>query len=89
MPPERSQLARWFRRNWFLVLVVSFAMVLGLGQMWLERAFHPPLLVLGAAATISVVALFGLVFIVLHLRQPLSDIRYRWLESVSSGPRGH
>jgi hypothetical protein len=79
MPPERSQLARWFGRNGFLVLVVSFAMALGLAQVWLERAFHPPFLVFGVAAAISVAALFALVVAVLRLRQPLSDLRFRWL----------
>jgi len=79
MPPERSQLARWFVRNWFLVLVVSFAMALGLTQIWLERAFHPPFLVLVATGSIFVAALFGFAYAVLRLGQPLSDLRYRWL----------
>jgi len=79
MTPERSQLARWSGRNWLLVLVVSFAMALGLTQIWLERAFHPPFLVPVATGAIFVAALFGFAYAVLRLGQPLAELRYRWL----------
>ena len=79
MPPERSQLARWFGREWLLVLVVSFAMVLALSQLWLDRASHPQLLVLEAAGAISLAALFGFVYALLRLGQPLYDLGYCWL----------
>lgn len=79
MPHDRSRFAEWLRREWFLVLVVSFAMVLGLAQVLIERAFRPPVLVLVAAGAISVAAWFGFVCAVLGLRQRLYDLRYRWL----------
>lgn len=79
MAQEHSQRGAWLVRNWFLVLVVSFAVLLGAIQFWVERAFHPPLLITGVVSVVSIAALFGLVLGVLRLRRPFADLRYRWL----------
>ena len=79
MPLERSQLVRWLRRNWFLVVVLSFAMSLALVQAWVQWTFHPPLIVDGAVAIVALATLFVFVLVVLRLRRPLAEMRYRWL----------
>jgi hypothetical protein len=79
MPQERSQLGQWLRRNWFLTLIVCFALVLGLLQFWLQWALRPPLVITGIIGAVSVAALLGFVIALLHLRRPFADMRYRWL----------
>jgi small basic protein len=79
MPQQPSQLGQWFRRNWFLALVISFALALGLIQFWLQWEFRPRLVVTGIITAVSVAVLLGFVLAVLRLRQPLADMRYRWL----------
>lgn len=79
MPLDRPKIPRWLGREWFTVLVLSCAMVLGLAQVWLERAFHPPVLVLVATGAFCVAAWVAFIYVVLRLRQPLHDLKYRWI----------
>lgn len=79
MPLQRAQLRRCLQRNGFLLLVVSFALLLELVQIWIQRVFHLPILVTGLLAVVAIAALFGWILLILRLRQPLADVRYRWL----------
>jgi hypothetical protein len=58
---------------------VSFAVVLGLIQFWLQWAFRPPLLITGIVGAVSIAALLGFVLALLYVRRPIADLRYRWL----------
>jgi hypothetical protein len=86
VPRERTQPWRWFRRNLFVVLVASFAVALGLGQLWFHLEVRPGRVaatVAAVAAVASLVALLVFAVIVMlvpgRLRRLLRDVRYRWL----------
>lgn len=79
MPLEPSQLRKWVQRNWFLTLVVSFALLLELGQIWIQRVFHLSIFFTGVLAVVAIAALVGWILLILRRRQPLADVRYRLL----------
>jgi hypothetical protein len=83
VPRERTQPWRWFRRSGFVVLVVSFAIALGLAQLWFHLEVRPGRVAAAVAAVASLVALLVFAVIVMlvpgRLRRLLRDVRYRWL----------
>ena len=79
MPLKRAQHRRSVRRDWFLPLVVSFAVLLGVVQVGIQWVFHPPILVSGVLAVVAFAAWCGSILLVLRLGRPLTEMRYRWL----------
>jgi hypothetical protein len=79
MPLPYTKLRGYVQRNWFLTLVVSFALVLELLQIWIQRVFHLSILFTGVLAVIAIAAVLAWILLILRLRQPFTDARYRWL----------
>ena len=78
MRQERSELAQWLYRNWFLVSVWSAAAMLAVVEMWVQLTFHPPLVVTLTMGAICFAALVAFAVLLLRLRRPVADLRYRW-----------
>ncbi len=79
---ERVQPLRWLRRNWFVVLVVSFAVALGLGQLWFHRAVAPgpAAAAVDAIGSLAALVVFAVLLLVVpsKFRRRMRDLRYRW-----------
>lgn len=78
MPRQHEKLRNRMQRDWFLTLVVSFALLLAVAQVWIQRAFDPPIVVSRLLGAVNIAALLGWILLLLRLRQPSTDMKYRW-----------
>jgi hypothetical protein len=71
MSREHAHPWRWLSRNWFILLVASFAIGLALGQLWFHRNVNPGPVV---SAVVSVASFAALVVFVVVLAEASSRL---------------